>query len=125
MQGSLKKVRFSAKFAFQSLSLILTKQKGPWSKEEDAQLLRLVNEHGLSWVTVAEAMMTRGADRKLSIFMKLHRESETNHKTGNLRVLQALASFIEPRPRSSTMARSRGKFNKQRLCRIMPAQDKY
>ncbi|CAJ2505233.1 Uu.00g126270.m01.CDS01 [Anthostomella pinea] len=40
-----------------------TSKKGPWSKEEDAQLESLVKIHGPSWVAVSEAIGNRSADQ--------------------------------------------------------------
>ncbi|RYO89434.1 hypothetical protein DL762_003230 [Monosporascus cannonballus] len=40
-----------------------TLKKGPWSKEEDALLIKLVEKHSPSWVAISQAMGTRNADQ--------------------------------------------------------------
>ncbi|RYP08193.1 hypothetical protein DL764_002053 [Monosporascus ibericus] len=40
-----------------------TLKKGPWSKEEDALLINLVEMHSPSWVAISQAMGTRNADQ--------------------------------------------------------------
>ncbi|EAQ83727.1 hypothetical protein CHGG_10131 [Chaetomium globosum CBS 148.51] len=60
-----------------------TLKKGPWSQDEDARLERLVEEHGLSWVTVSQAMGTRSADQ-------LNHQPWQDHENGKL--LRALAT---------------------------------
>ena len=72
MAGTLKKVRMAKRpllltllpMILEALKLIRRSIKGPWSKEEDALLIKLVEkQHSPSWVAVSHAMGTRNADR--------------------------------------------------------------
>ncbi|KAI1075862.1 hypothetical protein F5B20DRAFT_558210 [Whalleya microplaca] len=72
-----------------------TLKKGPWSKEEDSLLIKLVEKQGQSWVTISHAMGTRNADQcskrwHNSLNPELHREpwQEIENQT----LLRALAT---------------------------------